>query len=417
MQKKAQLTIFIILGIVIVIIAVSLIYMATNMGEQDIKDKSGELQKTSSELAPVITYIDSCIETTAKKGLFLLGSQAGNIYISQGGQTRDYRPGYEGGLFLIYQKKNVPYLINLPTGGQNCKTIPPEYPVAEFLDAKGLSIYPYLDDSFTDKKYNYPGCFGSMYPTDTRDMMKDLKSYIETNLPILCDFSVFPNYDISPSTPQVDIQLRSKETQLTLDYPIKITEKNSGYEKTVNEFAAKIPLSLNELSSFVNLIILKDISDPTHDITIGSLDYPDFEVYIDRNFKKPIKYKDDDIIIITSDKLTLDGQEFEFIFTRKDRPPILEYVHDHSIYDIPFNITYKIKWQDIIHQKLRAIDPDEDKPEIKIIMNPGCQTCERELTETRPYIIEYGDIQKNELPIRISASDGTYTDYLEHIVT
>jgi uncharacterized protein YpmB len=79
-MKKAQITIFIIIGIVILVIAISLIYFSGHIKEKEAEAETIKTQKIPSDLEPLVNYIEACIEDAAKDGIFLLGKQGGAIY-------------------------------------------------------------------------------------------------------------------------------------------------------------------------------------------------------------------------------------------------------------------------------------------------------------------------------------------------
>ena len=79
-NKKSQVTLFIILGIVILSIFSLIFYLVNYTSKEKFGEKSEEAGKTSAELKPIEEYIKSCLKETAEQGLLLLGKQGGYIY-------------------------------------------------------------------------------------------------------------------------------------------------------------------------------------------------------------------------------------------------------------------------------------------------------------------------------------------------
>ena len=75
MGKKSQITVFIIIGIIVIVLIGMLSYFALNKNKRDIREERPDLIDT----APVKSFVDSCIKNTAKDALLILGKQ-GRIY-------------------------------------------------------------------------------------------------------------------------------------------------------------------------------------------------------------------------------------------------------------------------------------------------------------------------------------------------
>ena len=76
MKERGQVTIFIILGIIIVII-IGLVYFLRIRGEEEnVIDESDE-RFVSSQIEPIKTLVSECVKTESLKGLRLIGKQGG----------------------------------------------------------------------------------------------------------------------------------------------------------------------------------------------------------------------------------------------------------------------------------------------------------------------------------------------------
>lgn len=91
MNKRGQVTSFIILGIVLVVIAFVVFYF---FGDVLIKQKK-EVVFDESELEPLKNYIDECIKINGDEGLNLIGKQGGDINL---------------GLYKMYHNEMINYL-------------------------------------------------------------------------------------------------------------------------------------------------------------------------------------------------------------------------------------------------------------------------------------------------------------------
>lgn len=384
---------------VLLIVIVGLLYIASNLARKEAEEKTTETQKTPSDLKPLTNYAEACFEEVAKKGLRLLGNQGGNIYESQGGKKTNYQNYMEGKFYLEYNNYKVPYKILLPVAGLTCDPNIPNYPT------KSLFPYPYKQTQTTpqtdfnnpiylnDKRYHHQDCFGKRRVLDSERSLEDLQSYMEFKIPEECSFSSFKNYNVVSTEPKVNIESFTKSTVFNITYPLTITNKNTQTETSLHNFRISLKFSIEELYNYINDIIELDVSDPTFDIGLKDPDY-DFDVLISHNI-----YQNDDVITISSDSLVLSGIPYNFVFARRNRYPILEYVYNTSFTSLS---STEFSWNDIIHQELKAVDPDEDNVNIIVTLGQGHNSFI--LTKNIQYPIT------NQL-VNISVSDGQYSDY------
>ncbi|MCK5283531.1 MAG: hypothetical protein KAK00_09075 [Nanoarchaeota archaeon] len=412
-NKKSQVTIFIILGIVILVVTLGIIYYSSSSKEKKIIDRTETINMIPSELQPLVNYMDTCVETVAKKGMFLLGSQGGLIYTTQGGNIQDYRDESLGTLYLEYPEsdsRKVPYLIGKSGSSGSCISSLPRYPL-EFN-----KYYPYgKRGNFSDEEYlskidytQVENCFGRKTLSSLDSFLFSLKHYIESHVKTDCTFEAFKNFNVISSDATATIENTPSQTNIKVNYPLEITHVNTQARNKQEEFRAAIPLSLQSLREFTKTIIELDINDPKYNIRTETTDKA-FNVFVLSD-----NYNHDDIIIISSDSFKLDGKKFEFVFARRNRPPALEYVYNTSFGEVELKEGDLVRFADVINQELAAVDPDED--EVKISVNVGKGTSKRELTEQTSYKITYSDAEECgfsecKISINITATDGEYTDY------
>jgi len=70
-NKKGQITIFIIIGIIIISIFMFIFIIKDNNIVEN------NIQSTPSDVQPISLYIDSCLSKTALDGIYLVGQQGG----------------------------------------------------------------------------------------------------------------------------------------------------------------------------------------------------------------------------------------------------------------------------------------------------------------------------------------------------
>ena len=75
-NKKAQITIFLIIGVVILIVAGVFIYLRQPVDEVTLETS---VEKVPLELKPIQNFVESCLNKVSKEALILIGSHGGYI--------------------------------------------------------------------------------------------------------------------------------------------------------------------------------------------------------------------------------------------------------------------------------------------------------------------------------------------------
>jgi hypothetical protein len=106
--KKAQVTVFIIVGILILFIVAGVLYFTRTsvMGELEV-EASYQLEDVPQEFKPIVTYTEQCLEQIGKKSIKILGQQGGYIYPDLVGKYSVNDPTNGDGLSL--DPLRVPY--------------------------------------------------------------------------------------------------------------------------------------------------------------------------------------------------------------------------------------------------------------------------------------------------------------------
>lgn len=210
MDKKAQLTIFILVAFVLVLIAGLLIYI-NRQGEIMMRDQLQPIQETPAEILSIKNYVDKCIEDTLMPGIYLLGFQGGYIYNEQ--------------------------------------------PV--FLTDKDIIRYHYHNEQNTS-----PSLI---------EMQNQLSQFMEQALPIcIDDFQIFKQIGKDITNGSIKAQtIIAENIEININYPITLRENG----KTTSEetFIHTVPINLKHIYDINQRIVDKVQEDPKHiDLTFLS---------------------------------------------------------------------------------------------------------------------------------------------------
>ncbi len=284
-NKKSQVTIFIIAGIMIFIAAGILIYLANEL-------------KTRKELgfsdpSPITSYANECLKRFAGQGIELSGRQSGYIYNSQGGSTIDPAKKDEGKLYINFSNKPVQYLIKRVETREN-------YPWIQFPN--------YLNgQSF---KYG----IGASTIQTKRQMEKQLEFYIENKMSNECSLSNdFKEYEMNFSKPKATVTLTTNKAIVQLKFPIEITDPSTGHNFKPRFFYLEEPSGIGRLYDAAKVISDQDSQDFLFNASKPQINGLPVTVIKDA-------YNKDDVIIIQDPESGL-----KFLMARQNRRPALAY--------------------------------------------------------------------------------------------
>jgi len=309
-QKKAQITIFILIGLILLIIFGFLFYLV-NIRSQS--ESIINIEKiTSDVLKPEVIekYTTLCLDDALEQGLILIGKHGGYINVSEN--------------YLEFNDEKVHYSI--------------------------------LAGSLAEQ-YNLPPI-----KTPFRDsIVKSLKGYIEKNTKECTNFSALEkipelsNYEISDGTPEAEIRFAPEEVIVILTYPVNFTYPNAKPVKKFVRFVSKADVRFEKIYNAVEQLVEKEVYDPYFDIIEDKEESNNFlRISSDANIEKiSIPEQASSLFIITDDASNIDNNPFVFRFARKNRLPILEapeeLIFDEDDYGDPQKVL------------LNITDPDEDE--------------------------------------------------------
>ncbi|NQV09423.1 hypothetical protein HQ529_06235 [Candidatus Woesearchaeota archaeon] len=223
--KKAQVTLFILIGVVILF--ASAIYFYVQNKEQ--VDKLGlelvRVQEAIEQQAPVDYYVEQCVKKIGTEAFELAGYQGGHVYINENEfNTNCYDPT-ECDLFM-HDELKVPY-------------------------------WNYLRSRNTDPNI----VFSSKRPSllETEEQVSD---YVETELNrCLDDFKVLEgrgyNFEIL-GQPKIRTKVRSNDIILELNYPF--TTRKGGEEKEYELFYSTLNINFKDIYNLATEITEAEIN-------------------------------------------------------------------------------------------------------------------------------------------------------------
>lgn len=240
-MKRGQLTTFIVLGLILLIIGVISYYVITNFSEKQQYEQT--YQKISpNEIVEVTEYTKDCLEKTADNALILFGMQGGYIY--------------------------------------------------ERLFVDSLFV-----DSFTIPYYNYYG--RDLNPEKSFLEDSQLSDYIKYNLDNCLNYDDFKNINVEFGIWDIKTNISKNSVKFTANNDIRIIKQNS-VQKIPMPLTYTVNLRLDDLlnitqqitsleianDGYIPLSYLLDVRNKGYNVTVIPYDNQSiFYVFIDEQYK------------------------------------------------------------------------------------------------------------------------------------
>lgn len=199
MKKRGQTTLFIILGIIVLIISSFVYYAYTSVSKEKTIASTQKMTREITDVVPIKQYAESCLKKVSDEGLWLIGAQGGYIDTTSISTTS----------YLGY---SVPYYIDY-VGGTSSST-------------------PLL-----------------------LDIEEKLSNYVDSEFKKCFNLDIFNNagFDITETDIALsNITINQDNVIVRLEYPLTITKKDS--ETKLKDFRINLPIRLGRLyNASINL--------------------------------------------------------------------------------------------------------------------------------------------------------------------
>ncbi len=220
-MRKGQVTLFIIIGIILLFTMTLLIYYRAPFRERF----TPYSEQVPAEVLPLKHFITKCIEQTAKRGITALARQGGIINSSQ--LSHNPQTPTEGNALPVISGWTVPYWWHMASSN-TCQTCA----FREFTPAvhKGESV---------------------------QNAETQLAVYISEQLPLCTSkFTDFPSATVNEERPSVDVFIAEDAVQVNVLYPVHATI--NGKTHTLTKFYSKEDVKLPQLYKTAQAIVKEE---------------------------------------------------------------------------------------------------------------------------------------------------------------
>ena len=244
MKKRGQVTVFLIIGLVI-LISFGIFYYAKSYNTKSAIKNA--LKKTASETDIVKAYVEACIKNVAEEALFeKIGEQGG--YIDVNANPKYGEKGVAGSqispAYISFQGKNVPYYLEAYCEEIYCSQyaacpVPPCPCIKQKCRSWGYKEYTPTLDAISKKLANYiavefEDCFN-------KNIFEDIGIRIEK--PVV-DYQAI-NFDFSRGNANVEVNFNEEDISIKLTYPLIIRKADA--KSMLDSFIVFLPIRLKSL--------------------------------------------------------------------------------------------------------------------------------------------------------------------------
>jgi len=259
MNKRGQVTIFVILGIVVLLLILVLTVFRDTLLESKFGTQTND-DLVSTQVESIREYVEGCIEEKGYEVIDVLGKQGGSL---------------NPGLSKYWHGDNISYLC------------------------------------YTEQ---YAACY-NMVPFLTSHMEDEITNYVQENLQYCIDFSSWRSrgYEISAGEYKVETTIGEENIIILVDYPITITRGDSVLEE--NRFSKNFDVPLGKLARVARMIVDKEINSPLGQVftmSIVALFHGEVEIKRDTHLNDEVY-----TLSLKDDILNLIGEPYVFQFAVK----------------------------------------------------------------------------------------------------
>lgn len=403
-HKKSQITVFIIIVLVLVMMFGITYYIINATTSERAEQEVLRQELSAAKVGPIKEYVTSCLSLASSEGLELLGKQGGYIYKSQGGLVDDFSPADIGKEFVEYSGTVIRYGIKAPVSnvGRVYFAQTPDYPWPTFP----ILFHPLTRESRTEfKGYYGRNRLPPFNRTEENSIPEQLEFFTVNEVLECIDWQSFTQQglNITAEKPNVSIVMAERDVTFFLNWHLTIQDRATGAVTDLNEFIAVYPVRMKKIQKFAKLLMEEDVININYDIRASD--------GIITAYKTDNIFGRDDLITIRDVDSNILGEQYEFSFMRKNRPPALYYIPNESIKGPicngsliqsvpPAKLNIVNSCGDNFELDFNATDPDEDELEFSY-------------NKQLPYEIKPIDVNIGVFKIQVKVSDGEYIDWQE----
>jgi hypothetical protein len=418
-QKKAQVTIFVVLGIVLLVMVLLILYVVAQISQMSAKKAELEIATNILDSATINYYVQTCLESSTSQAVNEIMIQGGTLYENQGGPSELGQKGITHIPAIINGTEvNVSYSIRKNNPCPVIESHAPRYPrnntklsslfgmyesinnhgcaqdIRTFMDLSGffgLNKFTRLCSRNSENTASITGvsvspCYQNWMQTN--ETIKSIEEILENRTLVILQqclnfqtISDLQGSNIAINTneePELKVVFNKNTFSVKATYPF--TAQLSSGETTIirHEFNYASPLRLVRLHNYLISLLAEDAKNINFNLYLneqrsqGGLltsTFPNINRYYDPNFEVEIidapcievdctEFEHDRILIV-KDKLSyIGGKPLTIATAIQNRRPALDLISQHPPEDeYQYHLFVEVGDELIIEP--RGFDPDD----------------------------------------------------------
>ena len=436
-DKRAQITIFMIIGLLLLFAFLFVIFLTGKLQQAELQEAKESVLSKTFQKEGLRIFVEDCLKDSLTSGLILVGQQ-GRLWDDQPGGRKRFEQGVTG--IQVRDNTRVFYGITKESYNNHDENF---YPCNDG-DEEEVCSYEYPNQvGFGTLQWRASTLAGDLERYLVAETLECVTESVQTELSQQIQVETTADIDL-------DLALLDNSIAVQVYYPLKLllgseelfslAEFDFIYQSKFKQLLdSAVAFSLQQDQQFVDFFFDEPTllsneftygcsSDESGECTRGTQSQKYQSLSIEMN-KEVWEETGDDIFEFTlPENLILEAPgEYTFRIARQNRPPALDYISQCPSDDYDYLVVKSSSELNTIDFEVNAIDPDEsiNTPSFTIEMDPDSNIDLRESTEIplrfsadtidlqerdEPYIVEvivrdqYGEEDYQE--VRISVQDG-----------
>ncbi len=346
-MKKAQVTIFLLIAIVLLAAFLLLFNLTQNIAETRSKKTADMVYTDLLQKTPLTRYIEKCLDQSTKKAVKTISLQGGFFFQDQPGSIIDWdipstTKDNQRIAYQIYPPNNyfteASFLYPCYTSNAN---VPPIM-MGDFCYEHYTHTLPYYTFGSTGDPtrsinpdlcsiYNYSRAGYDCFCEECTgfSIEQQLESFIAKEIENCINVSELTTYNISAGNATVDIIIGNEDMTTNLQFPLIISLQGYDAETKMQTFSTKLPIRLKSVYDVARKIINQEINYISFNLISDAYDLR--TPYLTYSIE-PAKDESAYIYTINDTYSKIDGNNYLFRFAIKNRQPALDYYNPDNCY-------------------------------------------------------------------------------------
>jgi len=419
MQRNSQVTVFIIIGLLLLFALGMVLFLRNQVNEITLQKNLEAVGDLFRQHGKYHRYVDSCMKHATEEGLFLIGQQGGVIYDYQSTGGKKYlgpTNGFVYGKYVLPNKFNDIYY-NMSYGitmSQLGSTYHPDVPFYPYGLTKLINNPKTINPMYHNMFGNYPrnpfaplcdyygenkrgqseavACetYDSNNNLDLNSVQEYLEAYIENRTLKCIKLERLPELEenkIQMGNITANVTFGEEHVFVNIELPMRIEIGNVKTVVKLREFHVKYNIRLKKIHELVSHLIDKDVNNiffnmvrhartlnDCRDITGGNslCLKPGMKVSKISNVCLGTELCEegnyDDVLVITDEESRMSGRPYTFKIAIENRPPALNLIR-REVGTGSYHYDFVVFVGETIEITPAGVDPDEDQHDNKGEMN------------------------------------------------